>query len=155
MADTRPTPANARRAFGLSLKVLFQPKQMQAEEEKDAELRQAMGNPPNDQPHRAIVVQRAFFSSMILVLTSGLLGYTAGIAMASLGRCADTTTTSWLQISSAAILLWATLFIRGWEIQSFGGVTLTERVNQWLYRSMCCVGTVVGVYSLAFPGCRQ
>ena len=155
MADTRPTPANLRRAFRLCLKVLFHPEQMEDEEKKDPHLRQAMGNPPNNQPHKAVLVQRALFSSMTLVLTSGLVGYAAGKAMATLGRCADTTTTNWLQITSAAILLWATLFIRGWEIQSIGGVTLTERVNQWLYRSMCCLGTMVGVYSLAFPGCRQ
>lgn len=155
MADTRPTPANFRRALRLCLKVLFLPHQMEEEDKNDAQLRQSMGGSPAIAPHRAILVQRAFFSSFALVFTSGLLGYGAGKLMEELGRCAESTTTSWLQISSAAILLWATLFIRGWDIQSFGGVTPTERVNQWLYRSMCCMGTVIGVYSLAFSGCTQ
>jgi hypothetical protein len=155
MADTRPTPASFIRAVRLCLKVLIQPERMKDEEIKDAQIRLSMGPPPTTQPDRAALVQGAFFSSFFLVLVSGSLGYAAGKMMLHLGRCAEATTTTWLQVTSAAILLWATLFIRGWEIQSFGGVTLEERVNQWLYRAMCFVGTVIGVYSLAFPACRQ
>ena len=56
-----------------------------------------------------------------------------------------------LQIFGATVLLGATLFVRGWDIQSWGGVTLTERVNRWIYRFLYCLGTAVIVASLALP----
>ena len=155
MADTRPTPASPWRAFKLCLQVLFTPGEMQEEERRDGEYRKTMPAPPSTKNHRAFVVRRAFFSSFTLVLLSGAVGYVAGFAMGSLERCATSVTVSWLQIAGASLLLWGTLFIRGWEIQSYGGVTLTERVNQWIYRALYCIGTTVIVYSLAFPACKQ
>lgn len=153
MADTRPTPASFWRALKLCLIAIGLPEQMESEERKDDELRKTMGERPSTSPHRAFVVRRAFFGSLVLVLVSGAVGFSAGVVMQSIGRCATGTTTSWLQIGGASLLLWGTLFIRGWEIQSYGGVTLTERVNQWIYRALYCAGTAVIVYSLAFPAC--
>lgn len=46
----------------------------------------------------------------------------------------------------AAVLLWATLFVRGWDIQSMGAPTLPEQVNQWLYRGLAVLGTVLAVW---------
>ena len=155
MADTRPTTANPWHALKLCLQVLFAPGQMQEAERQDEECRKAMPAPPSTKTHRAFVVRRAFFSSLTLVLLSGALGYIAGFAMGSLQRCATPGTVSSLQIAGASLLLWGTLFIRGWEIQSHGGVTLTEGVNQWIYRALYCIGTAVIVYSLAFPACKQ
>ena len=45
-------------------------------------------------------------------------------------------------------MLWGTLFVRGWEIQTYSGVTLVERVNRWLYRALYCSGTALIVASL-------
>lgn len=56
-----------------------------------------------------------------------------------------------LQIFGATIVLWATLFVRGWEIQTIGGITLTERVNRWIYRLLYCSGTAAIVASLVLP----
>jgi len=53
------------------------------------------------------------------------------------------------QVFGAGLLLSGTLFVRGWEIQSWSGVTLTERVNQWIYRFLYCTGTAVLIWSLA------
>lgn len=53
-----------------------------------------------------------------------------------------------LQVSGATVLLWAALFVRGWEIQSIAGVTLTERVNRWIYQLLYCLGTTAIVASL-------
>jgi hypothetical protein len=72
----------------------------------------------------------------------------------ALGRCSTPQTVVWLQIVGAGLLLWGTLFVRGWEIQTYSGVVFTERVNQWLYRFLYCTGTSVIVYSLAFLPCR-
>jgi hypothetical protein len=154
LADTRPTPASPWRAARLCLLVLFSPARMEAEEKLDDALRKAMPQAPV-QTHRAFVVRRAFFASLALVLTSGAIGYGAGLTVPSLGWCATSRIVAWLQIAGACLLLWGTLFIRGWEIQSYGGVTLTERVNQWVYRSLYCAGTAVIVFSLAFPACKQ
>jgi hypothetical protein len=55
-----------------------------------------------------------------------------------------------LQIAGALILLCGTLAVRGWDIQTHGGVTLTERVNQWLYRGAYCVGSALVIVALAW-----
>ncbi len=78
-----------------------------------------------EREHPAIVVQRAFRTSACLVLASAGLGYILGhfcLACAS-----STVPIIWAQIVGTCLLLWGTLFIRGWEIQTRGGVTLTER----------------------------
>jgi cytochrome c biogenesis protein CcdA len=154
MADTRPTPASPWRAFLLCVKLLIDPKLIVLEEEKDAQLRKMMGDRPVNLPHRALAVRRAFFDSLLLVLLFASLGYGVGIIMAKLGRCATVSTTAWLQIGGTCLLLWGTLFIRGWEIQTLSGVSLTERINQWLYRALYCLGTGLLVYSLAFAPCK-
>lgn len=46
-----------------------------------------------------------------------------------------------LIVIGTSILLWATLAVQGWNIQSYGGVTLTERVNRWIFRFLYTVGT--------------
>jgi hypothetical protein len=154
MADTRPTLISIARALFLCVKLLVAPEQMADEEKSDNEYREKMG-PATVPKHRAYAVRKAFFSSLLLVVFSGLLGYAAGALGDYVGRCAPTSTVAWLQITGAMVLLWGTLFIRGWEIQTLSGVSLTERINQWIYRTLCCVGTVLLVYSLAFPACRQ
>ena len=53
---------------------------------------------------------------------------------------------------AAGILLGATLSILGWEIQSYKGRTLPERVNRWLYRSLYVLGTFLLVLALSWQG---
>ena len=84
---------------------------------------------------------------------SAVVGFVAGWLMENLKFCATPGNVAALQVVGASLLLWATLFVRGFEIQTYAGVTLTERVNQWLYRFMYCVGTLLIVYSLAFKAC--
>ena len=155
MADSRPTRVSIAKAIALCATVIFAPDRMRAEDVSESERRAQMGPPSAEAEHPAIVVRRAFFQSLVLVLIAGATGYAAGLAMAYIGRCATPTTIAGLQIAGACVLLWGTLFIRGWEILTYGGVSLTERVNQWLYRALYCVGTALVVYSLAFPTCRQ
>jgi len=96
-------------------------------------------------------VTRALWESLVLVLCSIAAGYLAGKVLGVMTHGVAPALAGWLQIVGGAILLWATLFVRGWDIQSYGGVTLTERVNRWVYRSLYCVGTAVIVASLALP----
>lgn len=153
MADTRPTPLSFVTATRLCILLLFAPGKFKEAERVD----QATRNNYTDRvepPHRADTVRKAFFSSLALVLAFSTLGFLLGQLMYLAGRCATPATITYAQAIGAALLLWGTLFVRGWEIQSNSGVQFTERVNQWLYRALYCVGTSVFVYSLSFPSCR-
>ena len=151
MANTRPTPVGFVKAACLVWLLLTKPKRFLELQADDSKVLSAVANPEKEEG--ALVVRRAFFKSFLLVLTSGAVGYVAGIAFGVAAGCASSNLISWLQIAGASLLLWGTLFIRGWEIQTYGGVTFTERVNQWIYRTLYCAGTAVLVCSLAWPQC--
>ena len=154
MADSRPTPLSFWRALSLCALLLFSPKRFIADQEKDNAARNNYTD-KYEPPHRATVVRAALAKSLGLVILSGAVGLAAGVLMDTLSRCATPQTVAWLQVIGACTLLWGTLFIRGWEVLTYSGVSFTERVNQWLYRGLYCVGTAVTVYSLAFPACKQ
>lgn len=154
MADTRPTRIGFVRAVQLCLMLLLMPKRFISAEKADIDARKNFKDPLSA-PERAHVVRRAFRSSFLLVAVFGAVGFAAGKFVSSMGRCATPETVMWVQIVGGCLLLWGTLFVRGWEIQTYSGVVLTERVNQWLYRCLCCVGTSVAVYSVAFSACAK
>jgi hypothetical protein len=58
--------------------------------------------------------------------------------------------TTILQLTSATLILTATLAVLAWEIQSYVGQTLPEKVNRWLYRTLYVVGTYLFIVSLAW-----
>ena len=152
MANTRPTPVKFFSAVRLCIILLFAPKKLIEEQNRDA---QNLNNStvPVEREHSAYIVRRAFLYSLLLVIVSGAIGYGAGLALGLWLCCATSKLISWLQIIGACLLLWGTLFVRGWEIETYCGVTFTERINQWLYRALYCVGTAVLVCSLAWPQC--
>jgi hypothetical protein len=82
------------------------------------------------------------------VVCSIAAGYIGGRLLGAVSGQATGLLIRGLQAFGATILLWATLFVRGWDIQTIGGVTLTERVNRWIYRLLYCLGTAVIVASL-------
>lgn len=147
MADTRPTPVSVLRAVRLCLMFLFHPARFIEEENRDVQLRQSRTDGPQE-ICRAHVVRRAFGLSFLLVALATLIGFLSG-RIVSVIACPSAKVVLPLQVFGAGLLLWGTLFIRGWEIQTFSGVTLTERVNQWLYRFLYFAGTVLFVCSLA------
>jgi len=152
MADIRPTPVSFVDAVRLCILLLLVPKRLIEVQDQDNETRKNYSTDAQRE-HSAYIVRRAFLYSLLLVMLSGVIGYGAGFALGSLIGCATTKLIAWLQISGACFLLWGTLFVRGWEIETYSGVTITERVNQWLYRFLYCVGTAVFVCSLAWPVC--
>ena len=155
MADRHPTPLSVFEIVRLCFLLLFRPKRfIEVENANNAARFGYIGDSPVRQKHGAEIVREAFFKSLALVLLSSAVGYLAGRVMGNVGRCATAETVSWLQIAGASVLLWGTLFVRGWEIQTYAGVLFTERVNQWLYRALYCIGTAVLVYSLGFPACK-
>ena len=150
MADTRLTPTGFWRAAALCLRVLFAPSTMAALEEADERIRRAL--PPGaPESHRAHRVQRAFWRSFSLVCGSVAVGALLGLAARRAFKAPDPGGVVIVQAIGAGLLLWGTLFVRGWDIQTLGGVTLTERANQWVYRSLYCLGTGVISFSLTWP----
>lgn len=154
MADTRPTPVSFFGAIRLCFLVLFAPKKLIELQEQDAKARNNFTTHV-EREHSAYIVRRAFLYSLLLVILSGAIGFGAGLTLGSLIGCAATKLIAWLQIGGTSLLLWGTLFVRGWEIETYCGVTFTERVNQWLYRFLYCVGTAVLVCSLSWPQCTS
>lgn len=153
MADTRPTPISFGRAVWLCLLLLLSPGQFARAEQEDNAARENFTGDSSGGVPSYMVVRRAFFVSLALVVASGVFGYLVGTIATSVIR-ATSQGIAWLQIIGACVLLWGTLFVRGWEIQTYSGVVLTERVNQWLYRFLYCGGTAVLVGSLAWQQCQ-
>lgn len=152
MADIRPTPVSFFSAIRMCVLLLFTPRRFIDVQNKDAKARNDHSTSV-EREHGAYIVRRAFIYSLLLVLLSGGIGFGMGLALGTMIGCPAPKLVSWLQIAGAGLLLWGTLFVRGWEIETFCGVTFTERVNQWLYRALYCGGTAVVVCSLSWPLC--
>ncbi len=147
MADKRLTKVGFVRAIYLSFLAIFLPAKLVKEEEKDAEERKEF--PPSPPPEqRAFVISRAFWFSLLLMIAFAAIGYICGQVINKFLGSVPVIVITLFQITGAMFLLWGTLFVRGWEIQSHGGVTLSERVNQWIYRALYCIGTSAIVCSL-------
>jgi len=149
----RGTALGAWRIVYLCILAVFSPKRFGKENEKDMEILAPSFEGAQPEPS-ANVVFRAFWFSLLLVLLSTGAGYLLAQACLETYGCASSQFTTVLAGIGAAILLWGTLFVRGWQIQTFKGVSLVERVNQWLYRCLYCVGTAVVVCSVSWPGCK-
>jgi len=103
-----------------------------------------------EKKHPIYIVIRAFWYSLGLIVLSAILGALVGLFLRHNFNNPPQYMVSILQVGGACLLLWGTLFIRGWEIQTWGGLTLTERVNQWIYRTLCCMGTSIIICSLVW-----
>lgn len=153
MADTRPTKINIFRASCLCVLLLIAPKKFLAVEDADDKIHQERTD--KQKPERsALLVRRAFLKSLLLVVAAGVFGGSIGVSINKIIGCASPALIMWLQISGALILLWGTLFVRGWEIQTYSGVRLTERVNQWLYRFLYFIGSAIFILSLVWQQCQ-
>jgi hypothetical protein len=148
MANIPLTPISFFRGAWLCLLLLFRPARFLEEQGKVNEANceaLSVGG-------RVEAVRRAFLESLVLVVLSALAGYGTGVLL-SMASCATPRIITGLQLAGACVLCWGTLFVRGSEIESWFP-TLTERVNQWLYRTLYCVGTGIVVLSLAWTTCR-
>ena len=148
MADTRLTRIGPLRALQLCTFGAFSPQRLIEAERGDEEARKRFPQPPPSEEPRAFKVRRAVWASLLWVLCSIAAGYVGGRLLGTFSGQATGVLIQVLQVLGAMVLLWATLFVRGWDIQSFGGVALTERVNRWIYRLLYCFGTAAIVASL-------
>lgn len=147
MALKQPTPVTLLRAIYLCAVAILSPPRFDEMERKDSE---ALEVQPNAYPsYRVLFLRRALSSSFLLVVTAGGTGLIFGVLSGRyFGRSEFWITI--LQVVGAMILLWATLAVRGWDVQTFSGNTLTERVNQWIYRFLYCIGTSLLVMSIGW-----
>lgn len=104
MADSRPTPLSLVAATRLCILLLFAPGKFKKAEHADLTARKNYADQV-DRPHRADTVRKAFFASLLLVLTFSVLGFLLGQIMHSVGRCATPITIASAQAIGAALLL--------------------------------------------------
>ena len=151
MALKEPTRISFVQAIFLCGLAVFSPSRFDAIESADSPL---LDKQPNAMPERRVdLVRRALFQSLILVIGSAIVGLVLSVpACRYLGR--SDLWISILQIAGAMIFLWATLAVRGWDVQTYSGVTLTERVNQWIYRLFYCIATGILVLTIAWAYCH-
>jgi hypothetical protein len=149
MADTRLTKIGPFRALVLCAFAAFAAAKLVEAQQADDETRKRFPQPPPPQLPKAFIVRRGLWESLVWVLASTAVGYVTGKSLGLVSSAAATPlVVAGLQVFGAIVLLWGTLFVRGWDIQTLGGVTLTERVNRWLYRLLYCLGTAAIVASL-------
>lgn len=85
----------------------------------------------------------SLFWSGLAVLFVGLVSGAFGYVMyLQVGTC-PVWLSALLQAGGVGVILWATLWELGWNLRSMGGHTLTERVHQWLFRTMYTVGSAL------------
>jgi hypothetical protein len=99
---------------------------------------------------RTDVIRRALFVAWVSTVLAIILGLlTGGLARILFGKPSAVVSAA-LQIGAGGIILAATLALLGWEIQSYKGTSLPEKVNRWLFRAQYCLGTTLFVFSFAW-----
>lgn len=140
MAIKQPKPVSLSRAAYICLMAAFSPQKFsQFEREFDSDLET---RPNAAVSERIEVVRRGYREAGIWMLSALACGILVGLFLRSivgpvlLGAAIAA-------IFGTVILLWTTLALQGWTVQSFSDTTLTERVNRWLFRFLYAVGTAL------------
>ena len=96
-------------------------------------------------------IYRALAISFALVAAvSAVTWWLGGYLYAMRGPCTQKVY-ALLQCGGVGILLWATLAKQGWNIQTWGGESVGEKVDQWVFRVLCVVGSFLLVLSVTWP----
>jgi hypothetical protein len=143
----RPSKLPFLKIVHLCFLAIVNKRQFIKEENKDNEIRSRYP-PEEEKPHGIYIVVKAFWKSLFVIISSAIVGAILGFMLRFYFFDPSSIMISMLQIIGACLLLWGTLFIRGWEIQTYCSVTLTERINQLLYRGLYCLGTIIMICSL-------
>jgi len=101
--------------------------------------------------HRTIGVRKSWLNSVSLVATSVAAGWLLGVIIRTQVGPAPPWLPALLQYFGVGILLVATLAKAGWAIQTFGGNSLLERCDNFLYRFLYFAGTMALVLSASWP----
>lgn len=95
-------------------------------------------------------IRRAIAASLELVLASVFVGWLSGLLLARCLGPANPIVNRVLQYTGVGVLLWATLAKQGWNLQTWNGNTLPERIDRTVYRVMYVVGSWLLVLSVAW-----
>ena len=147
MSQKKPISISFLRTVKICFLAIFRPsKLIELDKEHSADIeKSSVDNEP-----RIRKVHNAFWYSFALIMLFSFVGAVAGLLLKCFFGAPSSLSINILQIVGAGFLLWGTLFVRGFEIQSYCCVTLSERINQWLYRSLYCIGTAIIISSLAW-----
>ena len=95
-------------------------------------------------------IRQALFVSILVTIATIAVGWLIGLTLRKAFGPAPSFLLSVLQIMGAGTILGATLAEIGRQIESWGGKTLPEKVNLWLFRALYVLGTFVFVLSLGW-----
>ncbi|RUW85198.1 hypothetical protein [Mesorhizobium sp. M1E.F.Ca.ET.063.01.1.1] len=142
MASTTPTPASPWRILKLCWLAVFAPAHFEELERQDKIVLDSYKQPT---PILGIQsVRQAFGYSAVWGASAAIVGALLGWATAWLLE-PGSFALAFAASLGTGILLWATLALKGWDIQTWGGVSLTERVNRWWFRGLYWIGTMLVV----------
>jgi hypothetical protein len=96
-------------------------------------------------------VRRGLGESFGLVVLTVVTGWLVGEVLEHFIGSTSLVVNHLLQYGGVGIILWATLAIRGWSIQTSNGNTLPERLDRAIYRALYLVGSFLLVLSVAWP----
>lgn len=142
MASTTATPAPLSRKLKLIWMAFVSPQQFVEEEEADSAILNAQTD--REPVARVYKVRSALWGAFLWCVGSLIAGSAVGIS-ASVLLGAWVNAAVGVIVVGTLIVLWATLALLGWEIRSWSGVTLGERVNLWIYRILYSLGTALMV----------
>lgn len=148
MGNPTKSKINVFRRLYLVFIALVNPNKFNEEEVKDNKLRANL--PEAKELSKIEKVRLALFTSLIIVMLAWLVGYMLGVVLQSQCGAPDSRTISFLQSLGAVILLLATIAVRGNEIATWDGVTLSERVNRWIFEALYFIGTTLLVISVSW-----
>ena len=137
-----------RKVMKILFLFIFSPKNFIKLEEEDNKNQESSNSDKNEL--RVYILRRAHFYSFIVIVISGILGFTLGKLLSIICPNPGSVCITLLQIFSVLTFLWATLALGGWSIQSWGGVTYTEKVNNWIFRLFYFLGTLIFIISLTW-----
>lgn len=140
MALKQPTTVSFFKGVFLCFLAIVSPASFDAVEQQDNKALEKQ--PDAAERYRINAVRRALGGALLSGVSASLVGFILGWPVARIFGHADTALTVFA-VAGAAVLLWATLAARGWEIATWGNATLTERVNRWIFRGLYWVGTVL------------
>ncbi len=102
----------------------------------------ALGTPePRKWDRRIDQVRSGLAAAFLSTVSAALVGGCVGLGVLSI--LPAEVGMSVLGGLGALLLLWAIVGVRGWNIQSVKGNTLSEQVNRWLYLSLSWAGTML------------
>ena len=148
MSRKYPTRVSFARGIYLCVLAICRPAKFEQLENVDNAVLNASPKAPHIQ--NVLQIRSALLNSLLLVLVAAAVGLLLGCVLRCVCGPASPNTVAILQVFGALILSWATLAVRGWDILTHVAVTYSERVNQWIYRFLYCLGSTVLVWSLAW-----